>query len=67
MNNTYFMRYLADKRLSQREFSRISGFSLLSVHRWYNGYGKITPENCLKIKDKFPDFEVSKIRPDIWG
>ena len=67
MHEEYFAAFLKEKGMSQGKFSRLLGFTPNTVNRWFHGWGNISPDSCFKIKKVFPDFDLSKARPDLWG
>ena len=66
MTENYFKSFITEKGLSQYRVSKQTGISANSINRMFKGYG-MSAESALRIKAVYPDFELSKIRPDLWG
>ena len=67
MNNEfYFKDFLTEKGLSQYRVRKDTGLNAVSINRWFKGY-EMSAESAVKLKNVYPDFDLSKIRPDLWG
>lgn len=66
MNENYLQSFLTEKGLSKYKFAKDTGLTMPSVYRWVQGY-KISKACAFRIKAVYPDFDLSKVRPDLWG
>lgn len=66
MNENYLQSFLSEKGLSKYRFSKETGLTMPSVYRWLQGY-KISKACAFRIKAVYPDFDLSKVRPDCVG
>ena len=62
----YFKQFLTENGLSQYRVAQVTGISKNSINRMYKGFG-MRADSAIKINRAFPDFDLSKIRPDLWG
>lgn len=66
MNENYLQSFLTEKGLSKYKFAKDTGLTMPSVYRWVQGY-KISKACAFRIKAVYPDFDLSKVRPDLMG
>ena len=67
MKNEYLKTFIADKGLTIYRFAKNTGLQYLIVSNWVNGKFNISPKNALKIKAVYPDFDLTKAVPEIFG
>ena len=65
-NDFYFKDFLTEKGLSQYRVRKDTGLNAVSINRWCKGY-KMSAESAVKLKKTYHDFDLSKIRPDLWS
>ena len=60
----YFKAFLTEKGLSQYKVAQQTGFTATTVNRWYKG-SSISKACLYRLKSVYPDFDTSKIKPDM--
>lgn len=66
MSENYIKDFLKQNGLSQYRLAKSTGHTLTTVNRWTKGYG-MRAESALRVKKVYPDFDLSKINPELWG